>query len=130
MEFLKILPQIADKRGNLSFFEEGDSFPFEIKRVYWIYDVPGGEIRGGHAYFYNEEFIIALSGSFDLVISDGVQSQIFHLNRSYIGVYVPRMYWRELTNFSTNSVALIASSTLYDDTDYIRNYDDYKKMIE
>lgn len=124
------LPAIRDKRGNLSFIEERNHLPFAIKRVYWIYDVPGGEIRGGHAYKQNEEFIIALSGSFDVVISDGKQSKVYHLNRSYKGVYIPKMYWRELENFSTNSVAFIASSTLYDDADYIRDYDEYKKMVE
>lgn len=124
------LPAIRDKRGNLSFIEERDHLPFAIKRVYWIYDVPGGEIRGGHAYRQNEEFIVALSGSFDVVISDGEQSKVYHLNRSYKGVYIPKMYWRELENFSTNSVAFIASSTLYDEADYIRDYNEYKKMVE
>ncbi|WP_456087497.1 sugar 3,4-ketoisomerase [Parabacteroides sp.] len=124
------LPAIRDKRGNLSFIEERNHLPFAIKRVYWIYDVPGGEIRGGHAYKQNEEFIIALSGSFDVVISDGEQSKVYHLNRSYKGVYIPKMYWRELENFSTNSVAFIASSTLYDEADYIRDYDEYKRMVE
>lgn len=124
------LPAIKDKRGNLSFMEEKNHLPFDIKRVYWIYDVPGGEIRGGHAYCQNEEFIVALSGSFDVVISDGKQSKTYHLNRSYKGIYIPKMCWRELENFSTNSVAFIAASTLYDDTDYIRDYDEYKKTVK
>lgn len=124
------LPKIADCRGNLSFFEDNSQIPFGINRVYWIYDVPGGEIRGGHAYCQNEEFIIALSGSFDVVISDGKRSEVYHLNRSYEGIYVPKMCWRELENFSTNSVAFIAASTLYDETDYIRDYDEYKKMVK
>ncbi|MBC8600842.1 WxcM-like domain-containing protein [Parabacteroides acidifaciens] len=125
-----LLPKIADKRGNLSFFEEENHLPFILKRVYWIYDVPGGEIRGGHAYRQNEEFIVALSGSFDVVISDGKQSKVYHLNRSYKGVYIPKMCWRELGNFSTNSVAFVAASTLYDETDYIRDYDEYKEMVK
>lgn len=124
------LPKITDYRGNLSFFEDGSQIPFEISRVYWIYDVPGGEIRGGHAYRQNEEFIVALSGSFDVVISDGMQSKVYHLNRSYKGIYIPKECWRELENFSTNSVAFIASSTLYDEADYIRDYDEYKKMVK
>lgn len=124
------LPKICDNRGNLSFFEEKGHIPFFIKRVYWIYDVPGGKIRGGHAYKQNEEFIIALSGSFDVVISDGKRSEIYHLNRSYKGVYIPKMCWREIENFSTNSVAFIAASTLYDETDYVRDYDEYKKMVK
>ncbi len=124
------LPKITDFRGNLSFFEDNSQIPFEINRVYWIYDVPGGEMRGGHAYCQNEEFIIALSGSFDVVISDGKQSKVYHLNRSYKGIYIPKMCWRELENFSTNSVAFIAASTLYDETDYIRDYDEYKKMVK
>lgn len=124
------LPKITDYRGNLSFFEDDSQIPFEISRVYWIYDVPGGEIRGGHAYRQNEEFIVALSGSFDVVISDGKESKTYHLNRSYKGIYVPKKCWRELENFSTNSVAFIASSTLYDEADYIRDYDEYKKMVE
>jgi oxalate decarboxylase/phosphoglucose isomerase-like protein (cupin superfamily) len=116
------LPKILDKRGNLSFFENNHQIPFIIKRTYWIYDVPGGESRGGHAYKKNEEFIVALSGSFDVILDDGHEKQIFSLNRSYYGLYVPKLYWREMNNFSTNSLALIVSSTDYHEDNYIRNY--------
>ena len=120
------LPKISDVRGNLSFFESGKHLPFEIKRTFWIYDVPGGEERGGHAYHETEEFIVALSGSFDVVLDDGLgNKQVFHLNRSYYGLYVPKMMWREMTNFSTNSLALISSSTKYNPLDYIRNYNEF-----
>ena len=116
------LPKIIDKRGNLSFFENDNQIPFAIRRTYWIYDVPGGEFRGGHAYRKNEEFIVALSGSFDIVLDDGSEKKIFSLNRSFYGLYVPRMYWREMNNFSTNSLALIVANTEYDEADYIRDY--------
>jgi oxalate decarboxylase/phosphoglucose isomerase-like protein (cupin superfamily) len=119
------LPKILDKRGNLSFFENNSQIPFEIKRTYWIYDVPGGEFRGGHAYKEKEEFIVALSGSFDVVLDDGREKTTYSLNRSYYGLYVPRMYWREMNNFSTNSLALIVSCTDYDENDYIRNYEEF-----
>jgi oxalate decarboxylase/phosphoglucose isomerase-like protein (cupin superfamily) len=119
------LPKILDKRGNLSFFENNNQIPFKIKRTYWIYDVPGGEFRGGHAYKENEEFIVALSGSFDVVLDGGQGKEVFSLNRSYYGLYVPRMYWREMINFSTNSLALIVSNTEYNETDYIRDYDEF-----
>lgn len=123
------LPKILDARGNLSFIEGENHVPFDIKRVFWVYDVPGGELRGGHAYRTTEEFIVALSGSFDVVLDagDGVK-QRFHLNRSYLGVYVPKMVWREMDNFSTNSVALVLSSTEFDEADYIREYDDFKAL--
>ncbi|SEF98912.1 sugar 3,4-ketoisomerase [Parabacteroides chinchillae] len=123
------LPKILDRRGNLSFIEAKNHIPFEIKRTYWIYDVPGGEIRGGHAYKENEEFIVALSGSFDVVLDDGKERKVYSLNRSYYGLYVPKMYWREMENFSTNSLALILSSTDYDQFDYIRDYDEFLKQI-
>ena len=100
------LPKIEDQRGNLTFVEELNHIPFKIKRVYWIYDVPGGEVRGGHAYKKNQEFIIALSGSFDVIINDGNRRKKFSLNRSYYGLYVPNMLWRSLENFSTNSLCL------------------------
>jgi oxalate decarboxylase/phosphoglucose isomerase-like protein (cupin superfamily) len=119
------LPKILDKRGNLSFFENCNQIPFAIKRTYWIYDVPGGEFRGGHAYKENEEFIVALSGSFDVVLDDGHEKQRFSLNRSYYGLYVPQLYWREMNNFSTNSLALIVSSTDYQEGDYIRDYKEF-----
>lgn len=120
------LPKHSDPRGNLSFAENIKQVPFEIKRVYWIYDVPGGETRGGHAYKQNREFVIALSGSFDVILDDGEEIKRFSLNRSYFGLYVPNGVWREMDNFSTNSVALILSFTPYSEEDYIHNYDDFK----
>lgn len=123
------LPKILDRRGNLSFIEEDNHIPFDIKRVFWIYDVPGGEKRGGHAYKRSEEFIVALSGSFDITLDDGKTREVVHLNRSYNGLYVPKMVWRELSNFSTNSVAMILSSTYYDPDDYIRDYSDFRKIV-
>ena len=124
------LPKIQDKRGNLSFVEGNNHIPFEIKRTFWIYDVPGGEERGGHAYRENEEFIVALSGSFDVVLDDGRgEVQSFHLNRSYYGLYVPNMIWRQITNFSTNSLAMVLASQPYDADDYIRDYEHFK-LIE
>lgn len=120
------LPKFTDPRGNLSVIEELKDIPFKIERTYWIYDVPGGEIRGGHAYKENQEFIVALSGSFDVHLDDGIKKQTFHLNRSYYGLYVPKGLWREMDNFSTNSLALVLSSTKYDVNDYIRDYDEFK----
>lgn len=121
------LPKIEDHRGNISFLESLIHIPFEIKRTYWIYDVPGGCERGGHAFQKQQEFIIALSGSFDVVIFDGNTSKVFSLNRSFFGLYVPNGFWRHMDNFSTNSLALVVSSTEYDDTDYIKNIDEYIK---
>ncbi|WP_412850317.1 sugar 3,4-ketoisomerase [Chryseobacterium sp. PMSZPI] len=120
------LPKIYDKRGNLSFFEHPNQLPFEIKRTYWIYDVPGGELRGSHAFKEQQEFIIALSGSFDVVIHDGKEEQRFSLNRSYYGLYIPKMFWRRLENFSTNSLALIVSDKEYNVNDYIRDFEEFK----
>ena len=120
------LPKFLDARGNLSFVEQQKHIPFDIKRTYWIYDVPGGESRGGHAYKENQEFIVALSGSFDVVLDNGIEKKIFHLNRSYYGLYVPKGFWREINNFSTNSLALILSSTEYDKYDYIYDYNEFK----
>ena len=122
------LPKVLDKRGNLSIIEELKNIPFTIERTYWIYDVPGGESRGGHAYRENEEFIVALSGSFDVILDDGKERKTFSLNRSYYGLYVPKGLWREINNFSTNSLALILSSTVYEEKDYIRDYNDFLKM--
>jgi len=122
------LPRILDERGNLSFFENEKQISFSIARVYWIYDVPGGEIRGGHAYKTLQEFIVALSGSFDVVLSDGKETKTFSLNRSYVGLYVPKMIWRHLENFSTNSLALIVADKEYDQEDYLRNFEDFKKL--
>lgn len=113
------LPRILDHRGNLSVIEQLKEIPFEIKRAYWVYDVPGGENREGHAYRLNEEFIVAMSGSFDIVINDGKEEKVFSLNRSYYGVYVPPLHWRALTNFSTNSLALVLASRNYEEEDYI-----------
>lgn len=127
---LVTLPKHGDPRGNLSFAENFKQVPFVIKRAYWIYDVPGGESRGGHAYKENEELIIALSGSFDVILDDGTSKKCFSLNRSYYGLYVPKGVWREMDNFSTNSVALILSSTPYNEDDYIRNYEDYKTWLQ
>ena len=122
------LPKFLDARGNLSFVQQMDHIPFEIRRTYWLYDVPGGECRGGHAYKENQEFIVAMSGSFDVVLDDGTEKKIFTLNRSYYGLYVPKGLWREMENFSTNSLALILSSTDYDSNDYVRDYDVFLKM--
>lgn len=115
-----------DKRGNLSVVEEVKDIPFKIARTYWIYDVPGGEVRGGHAYKENQEFIIALSGSFDILTDNGAQTDIYTLNRSYYGLYIPKGYWRQLQNFSTNSLALILASTKYNPSDYIYDYSIFK----
>lgn len=122
------LPKFLDARGNLSFVEQENHIPFVIKRTYWLYDVPGGEARGGHAYKENEEFIVAMSGSFDVVLDDGTEKKTFTLNRSYYGLYVPKGLWREMENFSTNSLALILSSTDYDANDYVRDYDEFLKL--
>ena len=122
------LPKFLDKRGNLSFIEEEKHIPFKIQRTYWIYDVPGGEARGGHAYKTNEEFIVALSGSFDVILDDGEEKKIFSLNRSYYGLYVPQGLWRQMENFSTNSLALILASTPYIPDDYIYDYNIFKNM--
>lgn len=123
------LSKHLDDRGNLSVIEQVKDIPFEIKRVYWIYDVPGGEARGGHAYKENEEFIVALSGSFDVTLNDGEIKQTYSLNRSYYGLYVPKGWWREMNNFSTNAVALVLASEPYSQEDYIDDYENYKKGI-
>ncbi len=124
------LPKFLDPRGNLSFIEEDTHLPFKIRRVYWIYDVPGGEHRGGHAFRETEELIVALSGSFDVVLHDGQKEHRFSLNRSYYGVYVPKMMWRLLENFSTNSLALVIASTDYSIADYIRDYESFLKLVK
>lgn len=120
------LPKILDERGNLSFFENEKQIPFAIARTYWIYDVPGGEQRGGHAYRTLQEFIVALSGSFDVVLNDGKNEKKFTLNRSYNGLYVPRMIWRHMENFSTNSLALVVADGFYNESDYIRSFESFK----
>ncbi len=123
------LPKIQDRRGNLSFLESKNHIPFEIKRVYWIYDVPGGQKRGGHAYKTLNEFIIALSGSFDVILDDGKNKKKFSLNRSYYGLYIPKMIWRHIENFSTNSLCLILASDKYSEKDYLRNYNLFLKSV-
>lgn len=123
------LPKIEDARGNLSFIEEENHIPFKIQRVYWIYDVPGGEFRGSHAFKQTQEFIVALSGSFDVILHNGNEEVKFSLNRSYFGLYVPNMIWRKLENFSTNSLALIMASTKYNESDYIRDFNEFKSLL-
>ena len=124
------LPKILDERGNLSIIEENSNIPFDIKRTYWVYDVPGGEIRTGHAYLNNQEFIVALSGSFDVLVDNGDEMKTFSLNRSYYGLYVPNGVWRQMLNFSTNSLALVLASTHFDLLDYIYDYDLFKNKYK
>ena len=124
------LPKIIDERGNITFIEEKRHVPFEIKRIYYLYDVPGGESRGGHAHKHLQQFIIATSGSFDVVLDDGFERKRFYLNRSYYGLYVPPMVWRELNNFSSGSVCLVLASEYYDEEDYIREYYEFLKSIK
>lgn len=123
------LPKIKDYRGNLSFFESTHQIPFLIKRVYWIYDVPGGEKRGEHAYYTQQEFIVCLSGSVELIVDNGFNKATFQLTRSYYGVYIPAMHWRNLYNFSTNAVVVIASNDVYKESDYIRTYSKFLNAI-
>ncbi|CAK7052326.1 MAG TPA: hypothetical protein DEP71_02195 [Porphyromonadaceae bacterium] len=123
------LPKNLDRRGNLSVIEEIKNIPFKIKRTYWIYDVPGGEVRGGHAYKRNQEFIVALSGSFDVILDNGEELKTYSLNRSYYGLYVPKGVWRQMLNFSTNSLALILASIKFDVSDYIYDYEQFKKAV-
>ncbi len=132
MERVKIiqLPKILDPRGNLSFLETGNHVPFEIKRTYWIYDVPGGEIRGGHAFKEQNEFIIVLSGSLDVIVYDGEKEKKFSLNRSYYGLFIPNGLWRYMENFATNTLALVVSSTSFDENDYIRDKEQYKQFLQ
>ena len=121
------LPKYEDPRGNLSFIEENNHIPFKIERTYWIYDVPGGQVRGGHAFKVQREFFIALSGSFDVVVDNGCHKQVYSLNRSYYGLYIPCGLWRQMENFSTNSLALVLSSTKFEESDYIRDYEAFLK---
>jgi len=121
------LPKINDPRGNLTFIEGGRHVPFEIKRVYYLYDVPGGAERGGHAHRALHQLIIAMSGSFDVILKDGTQQQRFHLNRSYSGLIICPMIWREIDNFSSGSVCMVLASNFYDESDYYRNYDEFLK---
>jgi len=123
-------PKILDERGNLSVLEQWNQIPFEIKRVYWIYDVPGGEMRGGHAYKTLNEVIVAISGSYDVVLNDGSKEYRYQLNRSYYGLYVPKMMWRHIENFSTNSLALIVADQLYNEQEYIRDFSAFVQLMQ
>jgi hypothetical protein len=124
------LPKISDVRGNLTFIEGSRHIPFDIKRVYYLYDVPGGESRAGHAHKSLQQFMIAASGSFDVLADDGHSKEKFHLNRSYYGLYVPPMVWREINDFSSGSVCLVLASDFFHETDYIRNYETFKAIVE
>lgn len=124
------LPKHFDRRGNLSVIEEFSHIPFKIERTYWIYDVPGGEVRGGHAYKQNQEFIVALSGSFDVILDNGIERKTYSLNRSYYGLYVPKGTWRQMQNFSTNALALVLASISFDPGDYIYDYSLFSKLLK
>jgi dTDP-4-dehydrorhamnose 3,5-epimerase-like enzyme len=124
------LPKIADPRGNLTFVEGARHVPFEFKRVYYLYDVPGGAERGGHAHKELHQFIIAMSGSFDVALDDACEKKRFHLNRSYYGLYVPPMIWREIDNFSSGSVCLVLASSVYNADDYYRDYDEFRRAVK
>jgi hypothetical protein len=130
-DFCKIieLPKISDPRGNLTFIEGGNHIPFDIARVYYLYDVPGGAERGGHAHKELSQLIIAMSGSFDVVLDDGIKKKRVHLNRSYYGLYVCPMIWRELDNFSSGSVCMVLASNKYDEADYYRDYNQYLNAL-
>lgn len=124
------LPRIPEERGNLSVIEEEAQIPFKIRRAYWIYDVPGGEMRGSHAFIKSREFIVALSGSFDVVLHNGKEESKYSMNRSYYGLYIPELTWRSLENFSTNSLALILSSTAFNKDDYIRDFNEFIRIVQ
>ena len=124
------LPRKEDPRGNLSFIEEENHIPFKIERIYWIYDVPGGQVRGGHAFKVQQELIVALSGSFDVVVDDGTKKQTVSLNRSYYGLYIPAGLWRQMQNFLTNALALVLSSTHFFKDDYIHDYKEFLNFIK
>lgn len=123
------LPKIADPRGNLTFIEGNNHIPFDIKRVFYLYDVPGGEMRAGHSNKKSEQFIIAMSGSFNVVVDDGLGKKTFHLNRAYYGLYLPVLVWREIDNFSSGAVCLVLTSTLYSADDYIRDYNEFLEVV-
>ncbi len=124
------LPKISDPRGNLTFVEGGNQIPFDIRRVYYLYDVPGGSERGGHAHKGLHQLIIAMSGSFDVVLDDGTVKRRFHLNRSYYGLYVCPMMWRELDNFSSGSVCMVLASNVYEESDYYRDYGEFVDVVK
>lgn len=124
------LPKISDPRGNITFIESTRHIPFEIRRVYYLYDVPGGESRGGHAHRTLEQFLISASGSFDVIVDDGTNRRRFHLERSYYGIYIPSGVWREMDNFSTGSVCLVLASDFYNEEDYIREYSEFMAYIQ
>ena len=124
------LPKIPDHRGNLTFIEENVHVPFSIQRVYYLYDVPAGEVRGGHAHRELQQFIIAASGSFDILVDDGCKRKTYNLNRPYYGLYIPTMIWRELLNFSSGAICLVLASMPYVESDYYRDYDEFKKDVE
>lgn len=123
------LPVVHDRRGNLTFIEGSRHIPFDIKRVYYLYDVPGGASRAGHGHRELEQVIVAMSGSFDVTVDDGNRREVFHLNRSYFGLYVPKLVWREVDNFSSGAVCLVLASTLYDEDDYFRDYEDFLAVL-
>jgi dTDP-4-dehydrorhamnose 3,5-epimerase-like enzyme len=123
------LPKIADPRGNLTFVEQNNHVPFDIQRVYYLYDVPGGESRAGHAHKTNQAFVISANGSFEVIVRDGWKERRFFLNRSYYGLYIPAMIWREIENFSSGSVSVVLASELYDESDYYRDYKEYLRAV-
>lgn len=123
------LPRIQDRRGNLTFVEGGRQVPFDIKRVYYLYDVPGGSERGGHAHRVLHQFVIAMSGSFDIMLDDGFDKKRIHLNRSYIGLHIPPMTWRELDNFSSGSVCMVLASEHFQESDYLRDYSEFMVAV-
>jgi hypothetical protein len=124
------LPRVNDPRGNLTFIEGGHHIPFQLKRVFYLYDVPGGALRAGHALKKCQQFIIAASGSFDVVLDDGFEKRRYQLNRSYYGLYVPPLVWREIDNFSSNSICVVLASELFDEGDYYREYDDFLAAVK
>ncbi len=123
------LPKICDPRGNLTFVENGRHVPFDIARAYWVYDVPGGEERGGHSHHQSEELIIATGGSFNVNLSDGYETKTYTLNRPFEGLYVPPGYWRTLDNFASGSVCMVLTSTPYDEADYVRDHDEFMALV-
>lgn len=124
------LPKIVDPRGNLTFIEENKHIPYDIKRVFFLYDVPGGESRGGHALKNCDQFLIAASGSFDVIVDDGIERKTYHLNRSYYGLHIPPLIWREMDNFSSGSVCMVLASEFYSENDYFREYEEYLRAIK